>query len=65
MISVTVTINGKVLYHRTAVNVSEAGLRDDQFHTYAVDTGVKILHKRDLGAIPLVKKMLDTIKEKR
>ena len=51
MISVTIAINGKVLYHRTAVNVSEPGLGDDKMHTYDVDTGAKITHCRDHGAI--------------
>lgn len=63
MITVTITINGRILYSRTAVNKSPDGTLDSSITTYAVDDGSVIKHRRNLGAVPLAKKMLDTIKE--
>jgi len=66
MIGVSITINGKLIYHRTAINTTESEF-DSQHkpNTYHVDTGDVIKHIPDDGAIVLAKKMLDTIDEKK
>lgn len=65
MITVTVAINGNVLVHRGAVNVSEEGLADDRVHTYKSDDGTVIKHRRDEGAVALAIKMLRRVREVR
>ncbi len=64
MITVTISINNKPIYTRTAHNISskEATVKDT--NTYHIDTGKKIKHVPDEGAVVLAKKMLDTIIEK-
>ena len=63
MITVTISINGKTIYCRTAVNTGEKiNSVDGKFTIYDVDTGEQINHIRDEGAVVLAKKMLDTIK---
>jgi adenylosuccinate synthase len=64
MITVAISINGNVVYARTAVNVA------DHFDTklgncskYKLDDGSIIYHKQENGAVKLAKKMLDTIQE--
>lgn len=57
MITVTVAINGKVIYARTAVNrIKERG-------GYECDEGTLIQHDPEDGAVALAKKLLDTITE--
>lgn len=65
MISVVIYINSRVLYTRTALNIStEKDLYDKKaINTYRVDTGKIIKHYRKDGAVKLVRKMLNTIKE--
>lgn len=65
MISVTISINGKPLYHRTAINVSPEGARSDEQQEYHVDTGEKIKHIPDRGAVALAKVLLKTIDEQK
>ena len=60
MITVTIFINGKPIYTRSAVNQSENLTGECR---YKVDTGKVIIHKREDGAVNLAKAMLDTIKE--
>lgn len=57
-------INGKVVHARSAVNISEKeGIKyGSNEQIYKVDTGEKIIHKFEDGAIVLSKKLLDTIK---
>ena len=62
MITVAISINGNVVFARSAVNISEetgAGT----VCKYKVDDGSIIVHEYDDGAVVLAKKMLDTIKE--
>ena len=60
MITVTILINGQPIYTRSAVNISE-GIKTEA--DYKVDDGTILRHIPEDGAISLVKKMLDTIKE--
>lgn len=63
MLGVTIHINGRVIYARTAVNRSQ---EDEHGRMrYEVDTGEFIRHNPADGAVPLAKKLLDTIKEQR
>ena len=57
MITVQILINGEVIYARTAVN------RLEEHGAYILDTGERILHNPDDGAVPLAIKMLHTIEE--
>ncbi len=57
MITVTISINGEPIYTRTAVNrLVEHGI-------YILDTGERIHHNPEEGAIALAVKMLHTIYE--
>jgi len=60
MITVTIYINDKVIYSRSAVRMSS-----DEINTYEVDDGTILKHKYSDGAVPLAIKMLETIKELR
>lgn len=60
MITVSISINGNVIYARTAVNISKS---DDEINSYKLDTGRIIKHNQSDGAIVLAKKMLKTINE--
>lgn len=55
MITVAILINGNPIMARSASRVKD-GL-------YKCDDGTMIEHNYELGAIPLAKKLLDTIKE--
>lgn len=57
MISVTIFINGEPLFARTAVN------RLEEHGVYILDTGERIMHDPEDGAIALAIKMLHTIHE--
>ena len=62
MITATIFINGKPIYTRTAVNTgTESSMKRP--NEYTLDTGEKIKHVPNKGAVKLAKKMLDTIKE--
>lgn len=63
MITVTILINGQPIYTRSAVNKSYPNTPAKEIHTYEVDDGSIIRHRRWHGAVVLAKKMLDTIKE--
>lgn len=57
MMTVSITINDKVIYARTCVNrIKETGY-------YLLDEGSKIKHDPDDGVVKLAIKMLKTIKE--
>ncbi len=60
VITVTIFINGKPIYTRSAVNKGHMGRG---VYKYDLDDGSVIGHKPDDGAVVLAKKMLDTIKE--
>ena len=61
MITVSILINDTPIFTRSGRNQLET---DDQGRTkYVLDTGDVIWHIRDLGAVELAKKMLDTINE--
>ena len=59
MISVAIFINGNPIYTRSAHRISDK----EGVGKYKVDTGEVVEHAIDEGAIPLAKKLLDTIKE--
>lgn len=61
MITVNILINGKAIFARSAVNVSDEYGSGNQ--KYKVDDGSVIDHVYSDGAIVLAKKLLDTIKE--
>lgn len=63
VISVTIYINGQPIIARSAVR-KEKGTRKGKISHYMCDEGTIIEHAYDDGAIPLVKKMLDTVKER-
>lgn len=64
MITVSITINNRPLFARTAVNVTkDRGGNVKGCDIYYLDTGVDIYHRADDGAVALAKQMLDTIKE--
>jgi len=61
MITVTIAINDRVIYARSAIN---QGIGSDGINTwYLNDDGKIIKHKREDGAVKLAIKMLKTIKE--
>lgn len=55
MITVSISINGEPIYTRTAVN------RLKEHGVYVLDTGERIHHNPDEGAVALAQKMLATI----
>jgi hypothetical protein len=60
MITVSILINGKPIYTRSAVNISD---NESQPQRYKVDNGEIIEHNSDDGAVVLSHKLLDTITE--
>jgi hypothetical protein len=61
MITVSVFINGTPIFTRSAVNQA---IRNSAGETeYLMDDGLKIYHRRELGAVRLAVEMLKTIKE--
>ncbi len=66
MITVKIEINGRVIYCRSAVNITPFIIKlsdDTKNNVYKNDDGTTIKHKPKDGAIKLAKKMLDTIVE--
>lgn len=63
MITVSILINGQPVITRSAVRL-EKGNRKGKVSHYAVDDGTILEHAYDDGAVPLAKKMLDTVKER-
>lgn len=61
MITVSILINGKPIYTRSAVN--KGICCDKKTCFYEVDTGETIYHRPDDGVVVLAKKLLETIKE--
>jgi hypothetical protein len=61
MITVTILINGNTLTARSAKDTGER--TPDGSKIYLCDTGEKIVHHRDAGAVELAIKMLRTIRE--
>jgi hypothetical protein len=61
MITVSIYINDRPIFTRSARNVTEN--IGQKIHSYLLDTGETIRHKRALGAVPLAIKMLKTKKE--
>jgi 4-hydroxy-3-methylbut-2-enyl diphosphate reductase IspH len=57
MLTVSISVNGEVIYARTVVNrLKEKGV-------YICDDGSEIIHKTEDGAVKLAIKALETIKE--
>jgi len=61
MITVTISINERPIYTRSAVNTTKQDA--DGKTIYAVDDGTEIHHLREDGAVPLAIEMLKTIKD--
>lgn len=59
MITITVSINDRVIYCRSAVRVAEQG----PVYIYQVDDGRRLEHCYADGAIPLAMQLLDGIIE--
>lgn len=57
MITVSISINGEPIYARTAVN------RLEELGVYVLDTGERVMHNPDEGAVALAIKMLHTIED--
>ncbi len=58
MITVSILINGEPLYTRSAVN------RLEEHGHYILDTGERIIHEPEDGAVALAIKMLHTIEDR-
>lgn len=58
MITVSISINGEPIYTRTAVN------RLKEHGVYILDTGERIHHNPEDGAVELAVKMLSTIEDR-
>jgi len=63
MLTVAILINGNPIVAKTAVN--QADENDKGETKYKTDSGEIIWHDADLGAVPLAKKLLDTIRNDR
>jgi hypothetical protein len=61
MISVVILINGYPVMARSAFRLTDNGEKKE--NDYQLDTGEIIKHIPSDGAVPLCKKLLDTIKE--
>lgn len=59
MLTVSISVNGKAIYTRSAVNIKQM----KHFANYKLDDGTILLHNTNDGAVVLAKKMLDTIVE--
>ena len=64
MITVSILINGKPIFTRSATRQEDYVFEIDQ-NTYKVDTGEIIKHNYKDGVVVLAKKLLDTIKEEK
>ncbi len=62
MITVTISINDRVILACSAVNIGPSYLQPDKT-IYEIDDGSRILHVREDGGAALAIKMLKTIKE--
>ena len=62
MITVSVLINGQPILTRSAARIKG---EEGEICTYKIDEGTIIKHNYNKGFVPLVKKMLDTIDEKK
>jgi hypothetical protein len=60
MITVAILINGHPIVARNAVNQQKEN--DEGLTEYLTDSGVKIYHNPDDGAVVLAHKLLDEIK---
>lgn len=60
MITVSIAINGRVIFARSAVN---QGLRENGLTLYAQDDGHTLMHRREDGAVALAMQMLGKIHE--
>jgi len=61
MITVSILINGKPIFTRSAINNGNINSKGET--KYITDGNDPIRHKREDGAVKLAKKMLDTINE--
>ena len=60
MLTVTISINGRTIFARSAVNKGET---HEGYVSYLVDDGSVVFHKPEDGAVALSKMLLDLIKE--
>jgi hypothetical protein len=61
MITVSILINGKAIFTRSAINTTRLNSKGETI--YEVDDGKVVSHKREEGAIKLGIKLLKLIKE--
>ncbi len=59
MITVAILINGEPILTRSAVNTGKTNGHGET--VYEVDTGTRVYHAREDGAVALAHKLLDTI----
>lgn len=65
MLGITIHINGRVIYARTAVNRGLCAEHCEGCVAYETDTGAIVHHRPENGAVELARLLLDTIKEQR
>lgn len=65
MFTVSIFINGNPIITRSAVNITDPWTGNETIHTYEVDTGEIVKHKRAEGAVKLAIKLLKGVKEPR
>ena len=64
MITVTIAINDRVIYARTARNVGHSPTAEaPDRHIYDTDDGERIYHKRSAGVVALVRMMLASLRD--
>ena len=67
MLTVSISVNGNVVYARSARNITDERykkiLKDESDNIYKTDAGEDITHNPKDGIVKLAKKILDTIKE--
>ena len=62
MITVTIAVNTRTIFHRSATNTDKT---EGDLTGYAVDTGEILWHDPDKGAVALAIQMLRTIREQK
>lgn len=63
MITVSIYINGKAIFTRSAHRRTARWQNEKGEDAYLLDTNEMVFHNRDAGAVKLAIKMLKTIKE--
>lgn len=61
MMTVAIMVNGHPIFTRSAVNIGP--VKGGTLHRYKVDDGSIVTHRREDGALPLARKLLQRIRE--